>query len=78
MPPGTTEVRHYHRTAQQFFFCLTGTAIMEIEGDMVELHRGDGVHVLPGMRHQISNQSCEPVEFLVISQPPSHGDRVNE
>jgi mannose-6-phosphate isomerase-like protein (cupin superfamily) len=39
---------------------------------------GSGVRILPGTRHQIRNPSSGPVRFLVISQPPSHGDRIDE
>jgi mannose-6-phosphate isomerase-like protein (cupin superfamily) len=76
MPPGTAEVLHYHVRAQQFFFILSGKAVMEMDGRQVRLTAHEGIHVLPGVRHQIRNLSKEPVRFLVISQPPSHGDRV--
>jgi mannose-6-phosphate isomerase-like protein (cupin superfamily) len=76
MPPGTSEVRHYHRKAQQFFFILAGSAEMELEGDKLVLGAGEGLHVAPEMVHRISNAAGEPLRFLVISQPPSHGDRV--
>ena len=76
MPPGTAEVRHHHGKAQQFFYVLSGKALIEVEEEMVELSSGDGVRVLPGSRHQIRNESNELVRFLVISQPPSHGDRI--
>ena len=78
MPPGAAEVRHYHRKAQQFFYVLSGQAKMEIDGGIVCLSAGDGVHVLPGIAHQIRNESESPVRFLVISQPPSQRDRVTE
>jgi len=76
MPPGAAEIRHHHGKAQQFFYVLSGKALIEVEGETVELSSGDGVRVLPGSRHQIRNESNEPVRFLVISQPPSHGDRI--
>ncbi|PYY12886.1 MAG: cupin domain-containing protein [Acidobacteria bacterium] len=78
MPPGTAEVRHHHGMAQQFFYLLSGTAIMEIEGRILEMSAGDGAQVLPGVRHQIRNESKESIRFLVISQPPSHADRTND
>jgi mannose-6-phosphate isomerase-like protein (cupin superfamily) len=46
MPPGTSEVRHYHRRADQFFYVLQGVL------------------------------SASDVAFLVVSNPPSHGDRL--
>jgi len=75
---GTSEVRHHHEKAQQFFFILLGAASMEIEGETISLSAGEGVHIPPGRRHQIRNESSNPVRFLVISQPPSHGDSVVE
>lgn len=76
MPPGTSETRHYHQTAWQFFFVLSGTATLEIDGQRETLHALEGVEVQPGVAHQMFNLSDEPIEFLVISMPPSHGDRV--
>jgi mannose-6-phosphate isomerase-like protein (cupin superfamily) len=76
MPPGAAEIRHYHEKAQQFFYILAGEVMMEVEGQTMLIHAGGGIHVLPGSRHQIRNPSSSPARFLVISQPPSRGDRV--
>ncbi len=78
MPPGASEVRHFHRSAQQFFFVLSGQATMETDGKQIVLAAGQGVAIAPGAPHQFLNHSEEPVRFLVISQPPSHGDRIIE
>jgi mannose-6-phosphate isomerase-like protein (cupin superfamily) len=76
IPPGAAEVLHYHGRAQQFFFVLSGEAVIEVDGGQMRLGARDGMHVPPGVRHKIRNVSKELVRFLVISQPPSHGDRV--
>lgn len=76
MPPGTAEVRHFHRRAQQFFYLLAGRLTIEIEGDEHELAPGQGLHVPAAASHQVFNRAESPAEFLVISQPPSHGDRI--
>jgi mannose-6-phosphate isomerase-like protein (cupin superfamily) len=76
MPPGSTEVRHVHRVSRQFFFALEGIATIEIAGRLVVLQPQQGVEVPPGVPHQMRNESDAPIEFVVISQPPSHGDRV--
>jgi mannose-6-phosphate isomerase-like protein (cupin superfamily) len=78
MPAGAAEILHYHRNSQQFFYVLAGEAIMEIEDRTALVRAGSGIRVLPGTRHQIRNRSSSPVRFLVISQPPSHGDRYEE
>lgn len=76
MPPGTSEVRHHHAVARQFFFVLSGALELEVAGEGVQLGAGQGVEIAPGVPHQARNRSREPVEFLVVSQPPSHGDRI--
>ena len=78
MPPGAAEVRHHHERSQQFFYILTGEVLMEINGENLLIPAGSGVRILPGTRHQIRNPSSSPVRFLVISQPPSRGDRIDE
>ena len=75
MPPGAAEVRHFHVRARQFFYLLSGTAVLEADGSAVELHAGEGLEIPPGVPHQMTNQSDADVEFLVISHPHSHGDR---
>lgn len=75
MPPGTAEVRHFHERAQQFFYVLAGEAVMEVDGRSLALTAGEGIWIPTGVAHQIKNDSGDDVHFLVISQPPSHGDR---
>lgn len=76
MPPGASEGRHYHVRARQFFYVLEGELTMDVEGAVHTLHVGEGVEIAPGQGHQAINRSGVPVRFLVMSQPPSHGDRV--
>ena len=75
MPPGTAEVRHLHHVARQFFYVLAGTAVLELDGPRHELSRGEGLEIAPGVPHQVFNRGHEALEFLVVSQPHSHGDR---
>ncbi len=76
MPAGASEVRHYHVSSQQFFFVLSGEAVMEVDGCEMRLAVCEGLRILAGVPHRIRNDSRDPVRFLVISQPSSHGDRV--
>ena len=78
MPPGAAEIRHHHDHAQQFFYVLEGQIMMEVEGETTLVDAGSGIRIMPGTRHQVRNPSSGPVRFLVMSQPPSHGDRINE
>jgi mannose-6-phosphate isomerase-like protein (cupin superfamily) len=76
MPPGSAEVRHAHRRARQFFLVLSGSAVLEAAGAEHVLSAGEGLEVPPGVEHQIFNRSATTLEVLVISSPPSHGDRI--
>jgi mannose-6-phosphate isomerase-like protein (cupin superfamily) len=76
MPPGTEEQRHYHERSQQFFYVLSGEAFIEVDGKDVRLAAGQGIHIEPAIAHQMKNTTSEDVHFLVVSQPPSHGDRI--
>ena len=76
MPPGTAETRHSHKSAQQFFYVLAGEITMEVAGESLLLRTGEGIHIPAETAHRVQNISDRPVRFLVISQPPSHGDRV--
>ena len=76
MPPGTREVRHWHARAAQFFYVLNGTLTLEVEGERHVLPPRTGIELPQGTAHQAMNETGADVEFLVISNPPSHGDRI--
>jgi mannose-6-phosphate isomerase-like protein (cupin superfamily) len=75
MPPATSEARHLHHKAQQFFYVLKGEAALEINGRELTIHVGEGALVPPGSAHRMQNKSKIDLEILVTSEPPSHGDR---
>ncbi len=75
MPPGTNEVRHWHTRARQFFYVLSGTLVLEVEGDRHELPAGRGIELPQGTAHQARNEGTEDTRFLLVSSPPHKGDR---
>lgn len=75
MPPGTAEARHLHRQARQFFYVLRGDLSIEVEGRTHRISAGAGLEIQPGEAHQVKNISEYEAEFLVVSQPPTAGDR---
>ncbi|MDX2155915.1 MAG: cupin domain-containing protein [Hyphomicrobiaceae bacterium] len=76
MPPGRAEVRHLHRQSRQFFFVLSGELTMELEGARHVLGPRQGLEIRPGAPHQAINDGPGDVEFLVVSQPATTGDRI--
>jgi len=77
VPVGKGEVFHSHDVAQQFFYIISGRASVEIDGRLVHLGPGEGLHVAAGKKHQFRNAGNTTVEFLVISSPTTRGDRKN-
>ncbi len=75
--PGGKEQWHLHERARQFFFVLEGEATMAFDHKTIILSKHQGIEVPPGIAHQFRNDSSADVSFLVISVPPSHGDRKN-
>jgi mannose-6-phosphate isomerase-like protein (cupin superfamily) len=77
VPSGSSEVRHLHNRAEQFFYVLKGIATLEVAGVTHALKPNEGFHVPANVPHTLSNEHKQTLEFLVISTPPSHGDREN-
>lgn len=77
MPPLSAEQLHLHRQAQQIFYILSGTATFLIDGKTHVVKANESVHIPNGIAHQIRNDGEENLCFLVISEPKSHGDRIN-
>jgi mannose-6-phosphate isomerase-like protein (cupin superfamily) len=77
MPPGAQEQRHWHERSRQFFYVLDGTLTMLFDDEEITVPSRHGLEIAPGRAHQAKNLSSADVRFLVISQPPSHGDRVS-
>ena len=75
MPPGTSEQAHWHERARQLFYVLEGELTMRFGDRDVRVLCGSALEIDPGTVHQARNDSGEDVRFLVISVPPSRGDR---
>lgn len=48
MPAGTSETRHSHVRARQFFYILEGELTLEVEHHHFVLHAHEGIEVSPG------------------------------
>jgi len=76
MPAHASETRHRHLRSRQFFYVLGGEAMIEVDGTRGTLTAGEGMEIPPGAAHQVFNNSGQELSFLVMSCPPSHGDRI--
>ena len=77
MPSGTAERRHKHHLSGQFFYVLSGELTIELEGTDFHLGPQTGLEVKPGKAHQAFNRGIVDARFVVTSQPPSQGDRID-
>ncbi|WP_435625364.1 cupin domain-containing protein [Flagellimonas sp.] len=75
MPPNTSETKHYHSKSQQFFYILKGEAAFYINNELHKVNEREGIQIPAKTVHQIRNNGLSNLEFLVISQPTSRGDR---
>ncbi|QNI31293.1 cupin domain-containing protein [Alloacidobacterium dinghuense] len=75
MPAGSEGQRHWHERARQFFYVLEGELTMQFDDGAAVIRSRQGVEIAPGLPHQAKNCSGTDLRFLVVSQPPSHGDR---
>lgn len=76
MQSNTAECRHLHQHSMQFFYVLSGELTIELNGAEHLLLSNTGLTIPIKTPHQVFNRSAQDVRFLVISQPPSHGDRI--
>ena len=73
VPSGTATQRHYHRLAEEFYFILSGSGDMEINGETRTVGPGDAILIPPGAWHTITAR--ETLRFLCCCAPPySHED----
>lgn len=76
IPQGFSETKHMHNYALQFFYILSGHAYFDVNGSPLSVKRNEGIHIPAGVPHLLKNEGEEDLVFIVISTPPSHGDRV--
>lgn len=77
MPPGTAEKKHYHKETEQFFYCLSGTLLIDLGDQSHTLEKHEGITIPAKQAHKVQNVSLGTTTFLVISVPNSHEDRVD-
>lgn len=67
---GEETERHYHKDAEEIYFLLEGTAVMEVDGEAVEVGPGDAIAIPPGAWHQIRATGTGHLRFLCCCAPP--------
>ena len=68
--PGGSTAAHRHVRTEETYYILSGTAQMEIDGQVVRIAEGDACFISPGELHQLFNAEDTELVFLAISSPP--------
>lgn len=81
MPPGSSEGIHAHEAENvaeawldEYYYVISGTGIMRVDGEIVEVTRGDFIYTPAGVSHGIENTAESgnlKVMLTVISVPPA-------
>lgn len=69
LPAGVSTKTHSHHQSRQFFYVLRGTATVTLGPQASTLQAGTGIEIPPRVRHQVTNETDEDVEILVVSAP---------
>jgi len=69
IPPGKGSLKHHHPVAEESYYILSGTARMELDGEIAELGPGDSVIIRPHQVHQIANAGESDLTLLAICVP---------
>ena len=66
---GATTTLHYHEQAEEIYYILQGSGVMEIDGQTAEVGPGDAIAIPPRALHQITNSGTNVLTFLCCCAP---------
>jgi mannose-6-phosphate isomerase-like protein (cupin superfamily) len=55
---------------------LDGVGAFELDNETVQLKKNQGIEITPHVAHQFRSDSGSDAQFIVVSFPKSHDDRV--
>ena len=66
LPPGTSIGVHTHEHDEEYYYILSGSGVMSLNGVSHEVQVGDITAVYPGGSHGLENNSDEDMRIIVI------------
>ena len=67
---GQYHIKHHHPRGSEFYFFLSGSARVHVDGEEVTATRGTVIYLPPGCVHSIRNTGEEPVDLVYgLSKP---------
>jgi mannose-6-phosphate isomerase-like protein (cupin superfamily) len=74
-PAGYDGFHHYHDKQDELYFVHSGTARVEVEGEVRELGPGGLLHVEATTPRKVSNAGDEPLVLLVVGGKDGYVER---
>jgi mannose-6-phosphate isomerase-like protein (cupin superfamily) len=74
-PAGYEGFHHYHDKQDELYFVHSGTARVEVEGEVRELGPGGLLHVEATTPRRVSNAGDEPLVLLVVGGKDGYVER---
>ena len=69
---------HYHRESWEYYLALSGTKVLQIEDELVNVDSGEILEVPPIVRHTVHSRAG-PYEVFTIRVPAmSQSDKVED
>jgi mannose-6-phosphate isomerase-like protein (cupin superfamily) len=66
--------RHLHREQEELYLVLDGTAIIEVEGELLKVGEREAIAVPARASHRVTNAGVGPLTFYVVAAPPIADD----
>ena len=77
LEPGESLGGHYHRQVEETFYVVAGEGTFVVNGERLAASVGDAFRMEPNDRHDILNESAEPLRLVFIKTPYLPEDKVN-
>jgi quercetin dioxygenase-like cupin family protein len=75
--PGQTLGQHYHSEVEETFYVLQGQGTFLVNGQEQPAVKGDAFRMEPTDRHDIRNDSAQPLKLVFIKCPYLPKDKVD-
>ncbi len=75
--PGQTLGGHYHEQVEETFYVLQGCGVFVVNGQNYSAREGDAFRMEPQDRHDIRNESAQPLKLVFIKCPYLPKDKID-
>ncbi|MFQ5592958.1 MAG: cupin domain-containing protein [Anaerolineae bacterium] len=74
--PGARSRPHRHITGEEIYFVVSGTGVVHLGNHTQTISPGHVVHIPPGVRHVVENDSSTSLRLLVVNAPPYQAEDI--